>query len=373
MPEQPLLRLTPPAARYPLLDLLRFGAASMVMLLHLTVAVGGSERFSSLHSLPILGFLALNGNYGVQIFFVISGFIICHSMQNRGGFEFLFKRVVRIFPGLIVAVLICILVGNHFITPYDNPFGSFLGGIILLEEELGVQRVVTQAWTLEWEIIFYCMIGLVIFAFNGKIVSAKELSKTLTVYVLYLLGLQPFFPQWVNEILAIGGYGSLFALGLWLAVLSESLPARRLKDGIWTRQEVASVVYPTILCMCLYFHNVEFNFNKISLLLLISCLAILASPRCSIPGPQLWLSNIIGTLGLASYLVYLLHAQCGETIINLTHKHIIPNNYIALIFGCAGVVFLSVGITLLVERPIQRFLLSAPSLVRARWDSRIRY
>jgi peptidoglycan/LPS O-acetylase OafA/YrhL len=343
MSEQPLLRLTPPTARYPLLDLLRCVAASMVMLLHLTVAIGGSERFSSLHSFPIVGFLILNGSYGVQIFFVISGYIICHSMQNRGGFEFLFKRAVRIFPGLTVSVLICILVGNHFITTYPNSLGSFFGGIILLEEELGVQRVVTQAWTLEWEIIFYCLIGLVIFGFNGRIASAKELSTPLTVYVLYLLGLQPIFPQWVNEILAVGGYGSLFALGLCLAVLSESLPRKQLKDGIWTRQtireEFTSIIYPTILCICLYIESVAFNFNKISLLLLASCLVILISPRCSIPDTQYWLSNIIGTLGLASYLIYLLHVQCGEAFILLAKKHISPNDYIALTLGCVGVVF----------------------------------
>ena len=95
-----------------------------------------------------------NGAVGVIVFFLVSGYIITHVLQTEGEVEFLIKRLFRIYPLYIVAVLIwyvplviaghgesfitlilqLTLLGDFFVTPYA------LGGV---------------EWTLRIEIIFY--------------------------------------------------------------------------------------------------------------------------------------------------------------------------------------------------------------------------
>lgn len=85
-------------------EILRGVAAFSVMWFHLT---NGNSQF-----LPSGGLLKLSGAYGylgVQLFFVISGFIIPYSLSIRNyqvktdGLGFLVRRIVRIEPAYLVA------------------------------------------------------------------------------------------------------------------------------------------------------------------------------------------------------------------------------------------------------------------------------
>src|ERR1700760_4093119 len=98
---------------FPLLDPLRSPAALGVAVFHLTFwswawastgTAPGFEHYVSagLHfesAAPFTWF----GWVGVEIFFVISGFVIANSASNASAKEFLFGRVLRLYP----AVWIC--------------------------------------------------------------------------------------------------------------------------------------------------------------------------------------------------------------------------------------------------------------------------
>lgn len=88
------------------LDGLRLGAALMVVAYHLVgdkIGVwqpSAASHFGLLHSVSQYGFL------GVQLFFIISGFVICMSAWGRSVGDFFVSRVVRLYPAYWFAVLV---------------------------------------------------------------------------------------------------------------------------------------------------------------------------------------------------------------------------------------------------------------------------
>lgn len=77
-----------------------------------------------------------SGFLGVDIFFVISGFVITASLQNRtstGFADFISGFYVRRIKRLVPALVLCILITSLVISLFDpNPWGSFLTGITAL-------------------------------------------------------------------------------------------------------------------------------------------------------------------------------------------------------------------------------------------------
>jgi len=94
-------------------DFLRLSAAILVVFSHCYPLAGRSAEE------PILNFLGYEtgGGVAVAVFFTISGYLISASwLKGRSPLDYLIKRVMRIFPGLLVAVLLSILLGA-FLTP----------------------------------------------------------------------------------------------------------------------------------------------------------------------------------------------------------------------------------------------------------------
>ena len=89
--------MTRPPARLRELDLLRFVAAMLVMLHHYVGRLAG-WGVQNHHNMPGLAAVTHFGNLGVDLFFLISGFVILMSAWGRGVGDFAVSRVVRIFP-----------------------------------------------------------------------------------------------------------------------------------------------------------------------------------------------------------------------------------------------------------------------------------
>ena len=97
--------------------------------------------------------------FGILIFFAISGFVITSSVQRRTSGEFLWLRFLRIYPGfwLAVAVVVALnwVVFGGFAWNRGTIFGLTLLPLGDVPRPLG-----SIEWTLVYEVFFYALIAL---------------------------------------------------------------------------------------------------------------------------------------------------------------------------------------------------------------------
>lgn len=146
------------------LDGLRLVAALMVAAYHfggrdgeVGEAWGSSpkEQFPTLHEYFAYGCL------GVQVFFVISGFVICMSGWGRPLRSFFASRASRLLPAYWVAVLLVTAVFALPVVTYQAVSPSdALVNLTMLQMPLGVDRVLGVCWTLWAEVRFYALFAL---------------------------------------------------------------------------------------------------------------------------------------------------------------------------------------------------------------------
>ncbi len=109
---QPIARATPDS--FSNITLLRAIAALMVVYDHLFGVLPSQYFGSPTFLVPLiqnnittpLGIIQDFGWIGVALFFIVSGFIITHVAMRESRTEFLVKRIFRIYPPLILAILI---------------------------------------------------------------------------------------------------------------------------------------------------------------------------------------------------------------------------------------------------------------------------
>ncbi|MET9546649.1 acyltransferase [Streptomyces sp. NPDC006627] len=163
---------TPPATIVPArakprlraLDGLRLIAALMVAAYHyggrdgeISEAWGSSPKaqFPTAHEWFAYGCL------GVQIFFVISGFVICMSGWGRPPRSFFASRASRLLPSYWAAIVLVTAVFALPVVAYDAVSPSdALVNLTMLQQPLGADRVLGVCWTLWAELRFYALFAL---------------------------------------------------------------------------------------------------------------------------------------------------------------------------------------------------------------------
>jgi len=137
-------------------------------LLHSTVLEVALRRILPVPFQIFCGF----GSVGVQIFFVISGFVIAHSLRATNisvgtAGNFILRRQLRLDPSYWVILILSLILtqGQRMVPAFVAPSMPDLKAIVLnvfyLQNITGAEAIVGVAWTLCLEIQFYLvMIGL---------------------------------------------------------------------------------------------------------------------------------------------------------------------------------------------------------------------
>lgn len=160
-----------PSRRFTLIDALRGLAALWVACFHF---YGGlSDQFARHTFASPFHFVLAHGNAGVEIFFVISGFVIAYSIRGRrvtpGYFgQFVLRRSVRLEPpywATIALAIASLWLSNHLRTDRVAQLPSWtkiVAHIFYLQGFLHQGQIVDVFWTLCMEVQFYVFFLLLV-------------------------------------------------------------------------------------------------------------------------------------------------------------------------------------------------------------------
>ncbi|MBT2482304.1 acyltransferase [Streptomyces sp. ISL-94] len=148
--------------RLAVLDGVRVLAALAVLFYHYVVlASAWGEPPAGLF--PVAHRFAVYGWLGVEIFFLVSGFVICMSTWGRSLGDFAVSRVSRLFPAYWAAVAFTSLV--LFLWPEVRGIKKYSDVIVnlsMLQGGLGVPHIDDVYWTLFVELKFYVLFAIVV-------------------------------------------------------------------------------------------------------------------------------------------------------------------------------------------------------------------
>lgn len=178
----------------------------------LSVCMFHTAGTGSLHSAGLLdkfSFIFQYGYLGVQVFFVISGFIIPYSLYKSNYTvntfpKFMLKRYVRIAPAAWVSILMMmlfywlpVLFFNKYLRvsfPEMYSFKNIPTNLLFIAPFFHVPWILSVLWTLNIEFQYYLFIGILF-----PIIMGKKTSSYLLIVLFSMSG-------WVYKIICNGNY-----------------------------------------------------------------------------------------------------------------------------------------------------------------------
>ncbi|MFF2994394.1 acyltransferase family protein [Streptomyces sp. NPDC057950] len=155
------------ASRLYALDALRVVAALSVLLFHFTgvdAATKANWGANPKDLFPWLFPVASYGSYGVQLFFIISGFVICMSAWDRTPGQFVQARFLRLFPAYWFSVVVAFLVWRGLPDGARKApsISDSLTDLTMFQVPLSARHLVGAYWTLWVELTFYLVFLVVL-------------------------------------------------------------------------------------------------------------------------------------------------------------------------------------------------------------------
>ncbi len=178
-------------------SLLRMLFASLVVVSHSSDMIYGDPLHDILTR--IFGTISF-GTLAVDGFFIISGYLITQSFFSSSRASYLLKRLLRIYPGFIVAFLFSILLCVYF-SAYQPPithkeiFNNIVNVTLLMEPFLSSvypgsfhPGLNGSMWSISYE--FHCYLMVILLAYVG-LFQRKKLLLAITGIFLFILLFHP--------------------------------------------------------------------------------------------------------------------------------------------------------------------------------------
>jgi peptidoglycan/LPS O-acetylase OafA/YrhL len=268
----------------PQLNIIRAVASLAVAIYHL----GGK-------TLPFFNF----GWLGVQMFFVLTGFVICWSLPQNYSFKqfpkFLAKRLIRIEPPYIFSIVLVLLITwvfnrNWGQISFSNTFLHFA----YLNNFFNNEYLSPVYWTLGVEFQFYLLIGLIFpFLFQKKYTS---------ILGLFLLNLITIY--FTSTYTLISNYIPYFTIGILIYLY---------KKNIINTIETYSFLF--LISVSIYF---QFGIAEL-LATVLTASVILFVNRSTL---------VIDFLSKISFSLYLTHDIVGSKIVILIGNNFYPKSFL---------------------------------------------
>jgi peptidoglycan/LPS O-acetylase OafA/YrhL len=330
------------------IDLLRFLAAMAVVLFHYAFRGYAADDLSVMNY-PLLAPLAKYGYLGVDLFFMISGFVILMTAENASLKHFLISRVVRLYPAFwacctITFLTILAIGGDRFTASWHQ----YLVNMFMLGGRFDLDAIDGSYWSLGVEVRFYLLV--VIMLLLGKI---HRVQPMLFVWVIGTV-LVDLFPSIRMHGFLVIDYSGFFVAGaafflIWLHGLSAWRVALVLASWGLSLYQVLSVLPE-------FEDHYGTSMSRVVVAGIVSAffviLLLVALRRTGAWGRRKWL-----WFGALSYPLYLIHQGVGFMIFNIAYPTI--NRHVLF----WGTILVCVGIAYAVHVGVERRL--APVLKRS--------
>lgn len=316
------------------------------MLFHYTAAKKMLWGNLSSAEFPFISQFSRYGYLGVELFFVISGFVILMTAYERPIESFVASRISRLFPAYWVVVIATFVL--HLFWDGDRsstPLGALVN-LTMLQEAVDVPPVQGAFWTLWFELKFYLLIGLFIcvgmtrrrviaFAFLWPLIA--QLAAATDTRILESLLMASYAPYFAGGMFIYLHYRHGSSLLIWLGIgMNIILCARQAVAYAENRAPAIS--------------GLQLNrYVVLAVILLIFAAIILATcTRWATRIQWRWLT----WLGALTYPVYLVHGQLGFFVIDVLHDGL--NSYLVLALAGVGSFTVAWVINVLVEKRLQK-------------------
>ena len=274
------------------IDNIRALAAISVCLYHYTY------RINDLYDLNLSIDIFKFGYLGVELFFILSGYLMLGSITKYSPVQFFKKRFNRIYPTFFVSVIftsiITLIFSKH--SRVDLSLIQLISNLTFLNIPLKIDSIDGVYWTLFIEVLFYFL--LFALAFFQKVTKIKDKIVELIIFISLIgSGFWLLNPGYLSKIFLIFGYLYLFIIGILIKTKKYPFYIRLISVAIF------------LLCYSLY-SNVLIEELFI---IIASILAIILIDLNILNIKNSWLSNF----GRISYPFYLIHQNIGYFIILL--------------------------------------------------------
>jgi peptidoglycan/LPS O-acetylase OafA/YrhL len=199
------------------IDLLRFLAALSVVFYH--YAFRGPAGGLSSMPYPLLAPAAKYGYLGVELFFMISGFVVLMTAAASARLrDFCISRFVRLYPAFWTCCTITYLATVAFAEAESPTFVQYLFNMTMVSDLFSVPLLEGAYWSLLVEIRFYALVGAVLAL--GRIYQAQRYLGTwllgciaLEILTLFPVGWMPTSALHYMRSILITNYAAYFIAG----------------------------------------------------------------------------------------------------------------------------------------------------------------
>jgi len=314
---------------------------------------------ASAHPLAEPTYLQLRlGEFGVYLFFVISGFIMV-AISGSGAFsarEFLKRRAIRIVPlywifTTLAALLALLLPALFKSTVFTVP--HYVQSMLFIPHEApgrgGTSPLLSLGWTLNYEVFFYLAFALL----AGLAATGRVVALTVGFVALYLAGevLKPTDPllgfYMTHAVLA-------FVAGAWVGLGQIKGVFARLRAPLLTGV-IGSAVIGVLVAFGLDQTPQETPTAFVALVVLAVALLVIGLAHEA----GLRRSNWLEKLGDASYATYLTHMFVVGAVVGVGSR-VLPDSPVSYF----GMVAVAIGGSLIagvivhdwIEKPLLRLM-----------------
>jgi len=334
------------------LDIFRFIAMLMVLFYHYAARRHNFNLTNELYNFGLFTEIIRYGYLGVNLFFIISGFVILTSATDKSTKDFFTARVIRLYPTFWICCLLSTLVLLTFGYPVDTTSQSHviniervLINLTLLPGYLGQDVIDIVYWSLHVEIKFYFLIAFLIVC-----QQVKNIERWLWIWIL-ITGALFYFPEGnilfkILKTVSIFPYSPYFIAGMMFYLIRH--------HGFNTSRIIAIIIC-SYLAMLQVDHQTRIYLHNASDLEIITTQIIVFSfflvfLLLSAGWLQVKKNVFIFYLGALTYPMYLLHNLIGKIAYDRLIVYV--NKYIVL-----GLIFIiMIGLSLIIVLVVEKWL-----------------